>query len=117
MSYYRISYNSGAEKGLNIQGIFKYIDNYILYDLRKVQELTEGQNPLDIDIEDEYINDRETAAAYILRFRGMFEYCGGSHTGQLDRVLCVETNEDDHRKETAVLYDHPEHGLIWLDLY
>ena len=114
MSYYRISYTNSTERELSEQCIFKYIDSYVLYDLEYVKEITENKNPLDIDIEDHNINDRDTAAAYIKQHRQLYEYTGHRDTGRLARVLCVET--DDRDKATGALYDHPEHGLIWLEM-
>ena len=116
MSYYRISYNTGTEKALTQRGIFKYIDNHTLYDLQYVQELTAGQNPLDIDIEDTYISDRNTATDYIKQHRSLYEYIGHD-TGNINRIVCVEMDEEKHNKATGALYDHPEHGLIWLEMY
>ncbi len=127
MSYYRISYTREYESGLNEQRIFKYIDNYVLYDMETVDELVyEARNhdrgiaysPLDVDIQDySTITDRDTAAAYIKQHRAVYEYIGYD-TGTIDRILCVEiTTIDGRDRATAALYDHPKHGLIWLEMY
>lgn len=112
---YNIGYAADTEQELKEQRIFKYINTYDLYNLEYVKEITEGTNPLDLDIEDQTIQDRDTATDYIRQHRQYYAYVGFYETGLLHRVLCLE--KDDTNKPTAALYDHPEHGLIWLEMY
>lgn len=115
MSYYRIAYTNVYRDALSRQGIFKYIDDFVLFDLEYVQECIECKNYLDVDIEDERILDRDMATDYIRKNKAKYQYIGYD-TGNLSRIICVEVG-DHHLKATAALYDHPEHGLIWLEMY
>lgn len=118
---YRISYTRETEKALSQQRIFKYIDDNVLCDIDEVKGLiAENANygSLYVDeIQDRTaITDRSTATDYIKQHRSLYEYIGYD-TGNINRLVCVEIDEDNHRKATAALYDHPEHGLIWLEMY
>lgn len=120
MNYYRIEYTRNYEEELKEEHVFKYIDDYVLCDIDEVKGLiAENANygSLYIDeIQDRAaITDKGTAAAYIKAHRGEYYYVGGYETGHIDRLLCVEIN--DQGKATAALYDHPDHGLIWLEMY
>jgi hypothetical protein len=116
---YRIEYTREYERELQEQRIFKYIDNNVLCDIDEVKGLiAENTNygSLYVDeIQDRAaITDRDTAAAYIKAHRPVYWFVCYS-TGDIDRLLCVEIN--DEGKPTAALYEHPEHGLIWLDMW
>lgn len=116
---YRIEYTREYEKELQEQGIFKYIDDYILCDIDEVKGLiAENANygSLFIDeMQDQAaITDKKAAAAYITAHRNKYYYME-YETGYIDRLLCVEIN--DNGKATAALYEHSEHGLIWLDMW
>lgn len=115
---YRIEYTREYERELQDQRVFKYIDDNVLCDIDEVKGLiAENANygSLYVDeIQDRAaITDRDTAAAYIKAHRNKYYYME-YETGYIDRLLCVEIN--DSGKATAALYDHPEHGLIWLDM-
>lgn len=115
---YRIEYTRECERELQEQRIFKYIDDNVLCDIDEVKELiAENANygSLYVDeIQDRAaITDRKAAAAYIKAHRSKYYYME-YETGYIDRLLCVEIN--DNGKATAALYEHPEHGLIWLDM-
>ena len=120
--FYNISYTRECEKELRGDNIFKYIDSYVLCDLDSVKERIadsyseNGHTFGEEDVQDyTAITDRDAAKTYISQHRAQYEYVGHHATGLLDRVLCVEI--DDRNKPTGALYDHPEHGLIWLEMY
>ena len=124
--YYRISYTSEYYQQLSDdrQQPLRYIDGHTLQDVRKVLIMIDEKErypigyPFDEDVQ-EYttITDRDTAAAYIKQHRAVYEYIGYD-TGTIDRILCVEiTTINGRDRATAALYDHPEHGLIWLEMY
>ena len=115
---YRIEYTRDYERSLQDQGIFKYIDDYVLCDIDDVKGLIKenancGSLYLDEIQDSAAITDRKAAAAYIKAHRDNFYYME-YETGHIDRLLCVEIN--DRGKATAALYEHPQHGLIWLDM-
>ena len=115
---YRIEYTWEYEKMLTEQGIFKHIDDYVLCDIDEVKSLIAenvGYGSIYVDeIQDRAtITDRKAAAAYVKAHRDKYYYME-YETGRIDRLLCVEIS--DTGKTTAALYDHPEHGLIWLDM-
>jgi hypothetical protein len=120
MSYYRISYTRETEKALSQQRIFKEIDNNVLCNLDDVRYYIENPDMrygMGYDMQDlTSITDRDTATDYIKQHRSLFEYIGYD-TGNINRLVCVEMDEEKHNKATGALYDHPEHGLIWLEMY
>ena len=124
--YYRISYTSEYYQQLSDdrQQPLRYIDGHTLQNVGKVLIMADEEKrypigyPFDEDVQ-EYttITDRDTATAYIKANRANYEYIGYD-TGTIGRILCVEITMINGRdRATAALYDHPEHGLIWLEMY
>lgn len=123
-TWFRIDYSREKEKELQALHLFKHIDDYVLCDTSTAADILQASSenhtsPYDIDIHGETeIHDRAAAAAYIKAHRADYSYTGYD-TGRLTRVLCVEITEDidtGTNKPTAALYEHPEHGYIWLEL-
>lgn len=117
---YRISYTRETEKALSQERIFREIDNNVLCNLDDVRYYIANPDMcygMGYDMQDlTAITDRSTATEYIKLYRSLFEYIGYD-TGNINRLVCVEIDEDNHRKATGALYDHPEYGLIWLEMY
>lgn len=128
MSYYRISYSDDYYQQLNddMRQPLRYVNDYTLHDMGSLDGCITFHNRKDICIDTDIIDDieqcalitdRARAAQYIRANKGQYQYIG-LNTGNIDRILCVEiTTINGRDRTTAALYDSPEYGLIWLDMY
>ena len=117
---YKISYTIDSEKALSNERIFKEINHDVLCNIDDVRYYMDNPDMcygVGYDTEDlAAITDRATAVDYIKEHRELYEYIG-YNTGNIRRIICVEVDDENRNKATGALYDHPEHGLIWLEMY
>lgn len=119
MSRFFVWYTSEYSKELENGGVFKHMDEHTLTDVEEAKAyITSHSYSFSDELEDAAgIGDRAAAVRYLQEHRDRYQYVGYD-TGRLDRVLCVEISTVNGRdRATAALYEHPEHGLLWLEMY